>query len=120
MSAPSLRRFAERFSSATGIRVEVEVGNGVTLNDRLAAELFQMVEESLSNIRRHTQSRYAIVRLDCFDDHLVLRVENEHTQGEQFAPFTPRSIKERTLSLGGRLRVEPRDRSTAVVIEVPL
>jgi signal transduction histidine kinase len=116
----SLRRFAERFSTATGIRVEVETGSGVILNDRLAAELFQMVEEGLSNIRRHTQSRCAIIRLTCSDSHLVLRIENEHTDGEQLAPFTPRSITERTLSLGGRVGVELQDRCTAVVIDVPL
>src|SRR5205085_10697601 len=50
---PAIERYAERFSKVTGIKVDIEAHGKVKVNDRLAAELFQIVAEGLSNVRRH-------------------------------------------------------------------
>src|SRR5262249_12277208 len=50
---PAVWRFATRFSEATGIAVQVEAEADIQVEDRLAAEAFQMVAEGLSNVRRH-------------------------------------------------------------------
>jgi signal transduction histidine kinase len=80
-----------------------------------------MVAEGLSNVRRHTQSTRAAVRLAQKDGHLVLRVENEQSGGSPPGTFTPRSITERAAALGGSAHVEQGDgATTSVVIEIPL
>jgi signal transduction histidine kinase len=117
----SISRFCKKFSEATGIWVDVDAPSGMQINDGLAAEAFQMVEEGLSNVRRHTEATRAVVGLDCGGGKLHLRIENDGTVTKNGGQFTPRSISDRAASLGGRARVEKRtDGGTVVRIEVPL
>jgi signal transduction histidine kinase len=117
----ALRRYTSRFAEATNIDVQVDSTAPVHLNGRLAAEVFQMVAEGLSNVRRHTNATQAAVRLSQQNGHLILRLENENLNGTDLSPFTPRSIGERATALGGNVRVEQRDGSTtSVVVEIPL
>jgi signal transduction histidine kinase len=115
---PAVRRFADRFSEATGLAVQIEASEELRLNDQLAAEVFQMVTEGLSNILRHTEATRALITLARCNDHFTLRIAND---GAAPAPFTPRSLTERASALGGSVRVERQGNdSTAVVIDVPL
>jgi signal transduction histidine kinase len=117
----SMRRYAEKFTTATGIAVRVEAPAEIPVADRLAAEAFQIMAEGLSNVRRHTSAGRATVTLACREDHLVLRIENETAVGSAPIAFTPRSITERTAALGGRSRIERTEGGdTAVVVEIPL
>ena len=116
----SLRRFVDTFTEATGINVELQVAGDLQLTDRLAAEVFQMVAEGLSNIRRHTHAMRATVLLGRQANNLVLRIEDEGLC-EPPAAFTPRSISERATTLGGSVLVGQRDAGgSAVVVEIPL
>ena len=54
---PAIKRFVGRFTSVTGIRVNVNSHGKIEINDRLAAEIFQMITEGLSNVRRHERRR---------------------------------------------------------------
>jgi signal transduction histidine kinase len=118
---PAVRRFATKFSEATGIAVRVNGRVDNHVSDRLAAEAFQIVVEGMSNIRRHTQAELATVSLKCADGYLFLRIENNGAAGSVPLSFTPRSITERALALGGHARVESFGRdATAVVVEIPL
>jgi signal transduction histidine kinase len=116
-----LRRFASRFCEATGIEVEVKAVEGFHVNDRLAAEVFSMLTEALSNARRHTSAMHCSIELKTAGECLVATVVNEiGTEGPP-APFVPRSIAERADSLQGTARVETmEDGSTGVLIETPL
>jgi signal transduction histidine kinase len=118
---PTLRRFARRFTEATGIAVQIEVNGNISINDRLAAEVFQMVAEGLSNIRRHTISTQARIELAGDSNRLELRIANDGTPETFPVPFTPRSLTERAEALGGGARVEwtPAG-STVVIIDIPL
>jgi signal transduction histidine kinase len=100
--------------------VDVEAAADLHCNDRLAAEVFQMVAEGLSNIRRHTQATQAKIGLLRRNGYLVLRVENEGAPVTSPELFTPRSITERAAALGGQVLVERTDEGTAVVVEIPL
>ena len=117
---PAVRRFAIRFSEVTGIAVEVQAEDGLRIEDRLAAEAFQMVAEGLANVRRHTHSPQATVGVALHDGALRLRIENP--AGPEAPPaFTPRSIAERAAALGGEAVVQAGVAgATVVLIEVPL
>lgn len=118
---PAVRRFAERFASATGIAVHVEAKIPLSVSDRLAAEVFQMVAEGLSNVRRHTSSAQATISLACCNGTLSLRIANEVGAGAASTPFSPRSITERATALGGCTRVEQSARNgTVVMVDIPL
>ncbi len=116
----SINRFTKKFSQATGINVDFEAKGDFRCNDRLGAEVFQMVAEGLSNIRRHTHAANASVELLRENGCLMLRVKNEgsHIPAKS---FTPRSISERATALGGYARVEQLpDDGTTVVVQIPL
>jgi signal transduction histidine kinase len=119
----AVRRFAHRFTEATGIEVEVDVSGDLPLNDRLAAEVLQMVEEGLSNIRRHTDAARAQVVCHYDDDRLIVRIEDAAPElaSADWAAFAPRSIMERAQALGGHAVVEPRRNGGSIVlIRIPL
>ncbi|MFN2447143.1 MAG: hypothetical protein ABR606_16375 [Vicinamibacterales bacterium] len=68
----ALRRYASRFTHDTGIAVEVTGDDAGRRGDRLDADLFQMALEALSNVRRHTTSLRAAIRLLPSDGYLTL------------------------------------------------
>jgi signal transduction histidine kinase len=116
----ALRQFAKRFGDATGISVQVDVENDFSISGRMAAEVFLLIREGLSNIRRHTQSANARVGLACPDGELELRIE-DLGNGCQTEPFLPRSIAERAEALGGRSKVAPGlNGGSSVIVQVPL
>jgi len=118
---PAVHRFANKFAEATGIAVHVEAETPLPVHDRLAAEVFQMVAEGLSNVRRHTRSAQATVTLHCCDQYLCLRIANDGATGAVPTPFTPRSITERATALGGCARVSwPEHGGTVIVVDIPL
>ena len=128
---PAIERFAERFSLVTGIKVDVEAHGKVKVNDRLAAELFQIVAEGLSNVRRHAFCRDARVEISCKDSSLLLQIKNsrpranpdqERNDGNEIVrTFRPRSIAERAASLGGDTRVFVDEKDyTVVSVGIPL
>ena len=127
---PAIERFAERFSLVTGIKVDVEAHGKVKVNDRLAAELFQIVAEGLSNVRRHAFCRDARVEISCKNSSLLLQIKNsrpransefERNGNEYVKTFRPHSIAERAASLGGDTRVFVDEKDyTVVSVGIPL
>jgi signal transduction histidine kinase len=113
----SLRRYADKFGEATGIKVNVRIDDKIIVADRLSAEVFQIFVEGLSNIRRHTQSSYANIKLGYSDNMLVINIENETDKADG---FVPRSITERVKSLGGVINIQQLDGTTNVKVEIPL
>jgi len=130
---PAIERYAERFSLVTGISVDVEARGKVKVNDRLAAELFQIVAEGLSNVRRHAFCRDARVEILCKETSLQLQIKNSRPRaGSQMEAeradghdgvraFRPHSIAERAAALGGETQVYVDEKDyTVVSVGIPL
>ena len=126
---PAIERFAARFTSVTGINVDVNTRGKIEVNDRLASELFQMVTEGLSNVRRHALCNDASVNLACHNGRISLEIKNrrpgisgepEDDHVEEPTPFTPRSIAERASLLGGETLVTFDKSHTIVTVAIPL
>src|SRR6185437_14022772 len=98
-----------------------KIATTANMNERLAAEVFQIVREGLSNIKRHTNSAEARIRMASLNGDIVLDIENDSSAGETQSTFTPRSITERALALGGRVSVNVSDgRFTIVSVVIPM
>ncbi|MDD5250373.1 MAG: histidine kinase [Rhodocyclaceae bacterium] len=117
-----LRRQVERFHGFYGIKVDVNLLSDVNLNDRLTAEVVQMVGESLSNIGRHTSSREVTINLSSSNDQLVTQIINHGGAGDAaWQRFTPVSLTRRAQHLGGSVEVAPQaSGGTAVRVTIPL
>jgi signal transduction histidine kinase len=115
----AVRRFCRRFSEATGIRVDVAT-EGAPVADRVGSEVFQMVAEALSNVRRHTAATRADVAIEATEGQLRVTVANDGAPQEPVG-FFPRSLAERAAALGGTVSVQhPAPGTTAVRVEIPL
>lgn len=116
----ALRRQAAQMKKFFGVDIDIVADSNFAVSDRLAAEVFQIVNEGMSNIRKHTLARSGRVVLRCDARSLSISIENECT-GTAGAEFLPASLAERTLALGGVLRVAtPADSVTAVQIDIPV
>ena len=118
----SLLRYAARFEAATGIRITViDRLGGMDLNGRLAAEIFQMAAEALSNVHRHTSAKSATLSVSAVSNAtVVLRVENDASANEKELRFHPGSIAEHTEALGGNVKISNANGRTVVQTEIPL
>jgi signal transduction histidine kinase len=117
----AVRRFIGTFTEATHIAVRIEAAADLYINDRLAAEIFQMIVEGLSNIRRHTHAGFASIQLARQDDDLILRIVNDGADSAIPTHFIPRSIVERATALGGQVHIDHlAGGATQVTVEIPL
>ena len=118
---PALRRQAARFSELYGVAVSVRSPNELRIGDALANEAFHIVSEALSNVRRHTTATSASITLSCDQQLFTLHISNPCELGAGGKLFTPHSIAERTLTLGGACRVTTESGGqTTVTVEIPL
>jgi signal transduction histidine kinase len=103
----AVQRLTKEFTATTGIAVTLKGGQAPSINDRLAAEVFQMIAEGLSNIRRHTKASEATIEIETCGESFNLRIANNNSNGNG-APskFVPKSITSRAASLGGAVDIE--------------
>ncbi len=80
--------------------MRVDAVDGFHINDRLAAEAFQIVTEGLSNIRRHTDAKEAFIKLRHDGKKLFLEIVNNTDAPAAASDFTPKSIFGRVELLG--------------------
>ncbi|TFW27703.1 hypothetical protein E4L98_06375 [Duganella callida] len=116
----ALRRQAQQLRQFYDIEITIQAAAGFTISDRLAAEVFQIVNEGMHNIRKHTRARSGQVSLSNADGQLRIRIENDAPEGP-VTPFLPGSIAERTAALGGTIAVERAAPGvTAVCVAIPV
>ena len=109
---------ADRLRRFYGINVQITSDISTRLKGRLAAEVFQIISEAMSNILRHTKARNVYISVCCNDTSLQLEITNDEGDGKD---FEPRSIVERVRTLNGRTSVEHRlNQHTVVAVTVPL
>ena len=115
-----LRQQAAQVRDFYGIDIKICVEGELGVNDRMAAEVLQIVREGLNNICKHTLAHCGAVRLACADGLLSVQIDNE-ADGAQSLEFIPRSISERANALGGNARVRrSAGGGTSVHIEIPM
>ena len=119
----ALRRQAEQLKKFFGLDVEIVADQAFHVSDRLAAEVFQIVNEGMSNMRKHTTARGGRVVLARDAHMLTISIENERAAGvaAQAADFMPVSITERTQALGGTVQVgHGANGATLVRVDIPV
>ncbi|MGY0195916.1 sensor histidine kinase [Leptothrix sp. BB-4] len=120
---PAVRRQSRRYAQMFGIDVQLDLPPTLSIRRELAGALFHMINEALSNVRRHTPARS--VRLSLQTDvqgaiQLRIRDDAGSVCGRPAAEFRPRSLSERAADLGGSLVVSrPDGLNTEVLIHIP-
>jgi len=127
----AIRDYVKGFTKRSGIQVELELPSllgRMTRDVELA--LFRIVQESLTNIHRHSESHQARIRIDR-DSNLTLEISDLGQDPPPGAPEVPRhppvavgvgihSMQERVKLIGGRLKVDITSHGTTVRVTMPL
>jgi signal transduction histidine kinase len=110
----ALREYLRKYSRQTGIQA-VLVCEGPTqgaLSPRAEVQLLRVVQEALTNVRKHSGARRAVVRLDCRSREPLLSIEDDGTGfdidtivGSMEGGFGLASMRERVEQVGGTLTV---------------
>jgi PAS domain S-box-containing protein len=114
------------FAKRSGLTITMDLpGAEHVHDDARATALFRIVQESLTNIARHSGASGVDIRLVAEEGQLVLTVRDD---GSGIVPGTPRSngiglvsMRERATALGGQLRVASiPGRGTTIEVTLPL
>ena len=110
----ALRQVAGERQARDGLRVAFEVSGERVLAETVAAGLYRIVQEALTNVAKHAGTREATVRLDLGGDPCTLDVEDH---GVGFDPHLPVSqqghlglagMAERAREIGWSLSIDSR------------
>ncbi len=115
------------FQRRTGIVCElIENQNEISLNDNCATAFFRILQESLSNISRHSQASRVRVELQLADDRLTMTVTDngiglQATGRNKVGSFGLVGIEERISILGGTFSILSHPGAgTTICVSVPV
>ena len=124
--------YLEGFAQRSGIEVKIDLPENLErLPKAIELGLFRVLQESLTNIHRHSGSSRAEVSLKVFPEKVVLEVRDF---GKGIPPrllesFRTRGIssgvglagmRERVRELGGRLEIQAKSPGSLVSVALPL
>ena len=127
----ALRDYAGGFTKRSGIQVELEVSPHVGRMERdVEMALFRVVQESLTNIQRHSGSQLAKIRIHR-NSNLTLEISDLGRglsagvrRGKERLRFEVGvgipSMHERVKLIGGRLEIDSSSHGTTVRVTIPL
>ncbi len=124
--------YLQGFSERSGVEVKVEMPDHLgRLPRHLELGLFRVLQESLTNIHRHSKSPKAEVSLERFEDRIILRVKDYgkgippellrtfRTKGTTFGVGLT-GMRERVRELGGQLDIQSNPAGTRISVTLPL
>jgi signal transduction histidine kinase len=129
--ASALRWYVEGFAQRSGIKVDLDLPEDFgRLPSEAETAIFRVVQECLTNIHRHSESRIAKIRLREHDNLVLVEVEDQgkgipsDKMKEMASVGTPgvgiRGMRERLRQLGGSLEIKSSEKGTLVVVRLPV
>lgn len=123
-----LQELVGAWKDQTGISTQLSLEGEFRLRPRVELQLVRIVQEALTNIRKHARATIARVAVRQKDGMLVVQIADdgvgfdpEHRSRSQFPRFGLTTMTERAQSIGGRLLLESSPgKGTAVRLELPL
>jgi len=121
----SLRWYVQGFGERSNLNVSLEIADDLgRLPTEIEITLFRVVQESLTNVHRHSGSESAAIRLRRSGPEVVLEVEDrgigippevlERVQSAGAMGVGVAGMRERLTQLGGTLEIESAGRGTLV------
>jgi signal transduction histidine kinase len=127
----AIRWFVEGFARRSGIQVDLHIEDRTPrYEDSVELVLFRALQESLTNVHRHSGATQADVRLTTAGNHVILNVRDRgrgiphavllSLQGDGTAGGVGLAgMTERVREIGGRLDISSNGDGTEIVAQVP-
>lgn len=118
--------YVEGFMERSGVRVELDMPEHFSrLSQPLEMVLFRVVQESLTNVHRHSGSKLARIRLLVYPENIVLTVADEGKGLGLVADPAKTGVgiagmRERVRELSGKFEIDSGSRGTTVIVTLPL
>jgi len=125
---PAISWLAEGFAERTGIRVNVRISSKLgRLAEMAELAIFRVVQESLSNVLRHSTSNVVDIRLSRHPRTIKLSVKDrgpgalpERVKTQNHPGVGIAGMRERLKELGGQLDVQPVSGGMIVIASLPV
>jgi signal transduction histidine kinase len=130
--ASAARWFTDQFAKRSGITVNLDLPDRMDrLSEMAEIALFRILQESLTNVHRHSGSSVVEILLKASGDKAVLTVrdfgrgmpagfiQGSQPNGDHFGVGL-RGMRERVNDLGGNFDIESSDDGVAIVVSLPL
>lgn len=122
----ALHRQIDRFEALYGLKVQIDASPGLQLRGSAAKAVLHMVNEGLTNARRHTHATSVDVSLTVAGGNVELRLRNDHGPATRACvtditeEFIPRSLNERAIEFGGGVCVQRGTDFTEIIVTLPM
>jgi PAS domain S-box-containing protein len=126
----AIKAYAKGLTDRGGPTVTVEIpDNFERLPTGLELVIFRVVQECLTNVIRHSQSKTAIIRLDCNNNKVEVEVQDsgkgiprERLKAIQLqgGGVGVRGMRERIRHFGGEMKIISADSGTTVRLSIPI
>ena len=119
--------YVEGFTERSGIGVELEMPSEFSrLSQPVEMVLFRVVQESLTNVHRHSGSKSAAIRLRLHSEDVELMIQDQGKGlGDLGADPAKTGVgiagmRERVRELGGKFEIDSGSQGTSVTVTLPL
>jgi signal transduction histidine kinase len=124
--------YTEGFAQRSGIDIKLDLPDDVSrLPKPVALGLFRVLQESLTNIHRHSGSSKAEIALEISSDRVLLNIRDygKGIEPELLDRFQAKGtnsgvglagMRERIRELGGQIRIQPCSPGTLISVAMPL
>jgi PAS domain S-box-containing protein len=128
--ASAARWYVEGFTSRSGIQANLHLAPVSSLTKESELALFRILQESLSNVHRHSDSAAVDIHLNADAENTILSIRDfgKGMPAEKLASFLKTGtgvgvglggMKQRIRELGGHLRVESTGNGTCIIATLP-
>src|ERR1700694_5726848 len=122
----AIRHYADGFTERTGIEIALEISPRFgRMKPDVELALSRVVQESLTNIHRHSGSRQAKIRIECDPGQITLEISDRGSGISESGKMSFRrgvgipSMHERVTLIDGQLDIEPSSSGTTVRVTIP-
>lgn len=126
--AEALREFFDRWREQSGIPLDVAIDSDLRIRPGVELQVIRIIQEALTNVRKHARAESARVELHRTADTLVVTITDNGTGFDvttrprrEFPRFGLTTMRERAESIGGTLTIDSAPgRGTSVAFTMPL
>ena len=127
--ADALREFIDRWREQSGIDAELAIDDDLHLRPNYELQLVRIVQEALTNVRKHARATKATVGIHRRNGNVVTTITDDgvgfypggRRHDGEFPRFGLHTMHERAAGIGGALTVESAPgRGTTVTFELPI
>lgn len=123
----ALKEYVVEFGIQTGVETEIvdRAGTELMLSPLVETQCVRILQEALTNIRKHARASHVQVSITLLQDHLEIRIADN---GIGMTPgtvsrghFGLQTMRERANSVGGMLTITSQpDQGTSITLSLPL